>query len=213
MRHTRAGSAAAAAAAALAFAALLLAPLPVAALVLPGTANASDWALGRATFYGGKGDGFSIHEGSCEFGQVDPTVGTGWDIAALSDMDPEFEGSCGRCYEVACVPGTVVDGFGEELDRADACRNGSVVVRITDSCPCIKPENPESNKRWCCGDARQLDLSWRAFEKIGHAEKGVVGVRFRQVPCPTGPKAAAAAARPALLWTGLALLAAAAALL
>jgi hypothetical protein len=63
-------------------------------------------------------------------------------------MDPDFADSCGRCYEVACEPGTVVDGFGEELDRADACRNGSVVVRVTDSCPCVKPENPESNKRW-----------------------------------------------------------------
>lgn len=32
---------------------------------------------------------------------LDPNAGTGWDIAALSDSDPEYAGSCGRCYEGA----------------------------------------------------------------------------------------------------------------
>jgi hypothetical protein len=30
---------------------------------------------------------------------LDPNKGTGWDIAALSDTDPDYAGSCGRCYE------------------------------------------------------------------------------------------------------------------
>jgi hypothetical protein len=71
------------AAAALLAAALLTVAVPRPAAALPGAANISDWTAGRATFYG-QGDGFSIHEGSCEFGQVDPHAGTGWDIAALS---------------------------------------------------------------------------------------------------------------------------------
>jgi hypothetical protein len=29
-----------------------------------------------------------------------PDQGTGWDVAALSDLHPEYEGSCSRCYEV-----------------------------------------------------------------------------------------------------------------
>jgi rare lipoprotein A (peptidoglycan hydrolase) len=103
-------------------------------------------------------------------------------------------------------------------------------------------------------------MSWKAFERIGNPEKGVIPVRFRQVraaggevvdsrewanelgpcsaprrwggatfaaapetqrhrqvPCPTGPKAASAGARPARLLAAaaaaLSLLAATAALL
>jgi len=39
---------------------------------------------------------------------------------------PDGEGyrwpSCGRCYLVECVPGTVVDRYGEQLSRWDTCR-------------------------------------------------------------------------------------------
>lgn len=45
-------------------------------------AGASEWKTGRATFYGedhdGTNDGYSIHHGSCQFGDLDPEVGTGW---------------------------------------------------------------------------------------------------------------------------------------
>lgn len=40
----------------------------------------------------------------------------------------------------------------------------SVVVMVSDSCPCNHP-NP-SNSRWCCGQPH-LDLSWLAFKQIG----------------------------------------------
>lgn len=33
--------------------------------------------------------------------QLDQNKGTGWDVAALSDDDPYYAGSCGRCYEGA----------------------------------------------------------------------------------------------------------------
>ena len=39
------------------------------------------------------------------FGSLDTNL-----IAALSDADPEYAGSCGACYEVECAPGSVTDG-------------------------------------------------------------------------------------------------------
>jgi hypothetical protein len=44
------------------------------------------------------------------YGKLDPRMGTGWNIAALSDTDPDFEDSCGLCYEVVCHPRVVTDG-------------------------------------------------------------------------------------------------------
>jgi hypothetical protein len=29
------------------------------------------------------------------FGYLDPNKGTGWDIAAITDSDPDYYGSCG----------------------------------------------------------------------------------------------------------------------
>ncbi len=84
---------------------------------------------------------------------------------------------------------------------------------ITTTGPCHKPGNEYSNKRWCCGDDRHLDLSWKAFEKIGRVDKGVVGVKFRKVPCPTGPKGNAAPAISRLPWLALAIAAGLAAVL
>lgn len=43
--------------------------------------------------------------------------GTGWDITALSDVHPEYAGSCGRCYEVKCRNDGFKDGYGNWIDR------------------------------------------------------------------------------------------------
>lgn len=44
--------------------------------------KAQGWRTGRATHYGedhtGQTDGYSIHDGSCQFGNLDPNIGTGW---------------------------------------------------------------------------------------------------------------------------------------
>lgn len=59
------------------------------------------------------------------------------------------EGSCGRCYEVACRPGYVNDGYGHSMDRTHSCQGQkSVIVMITDTCPCYYPSNAYSNTRW-----------------------------------------------------------------
>ena len=44
----------------------------------------------------GEDGGACVHEGSCMFGKLDANSPTGYDIAALSDADPAFAGSCGR---------------------------------------------------------------------------------------------------------------------
>jgi len=47
--------------------------------------------------------------------------GTGWDIAALSDVHPDYKGSCGTCYEVKCKSDGIRDGFGNWIDRKGGC--------------------------------------------------------------------------------------------
>lgn len=40
----------------------------------------------------------------CRYSYLDPTVNKGWDVAALSDVAGDYQGSCGRCYEIGCAP-------------------------------------------------------------------------------------------------------------
>eukprot|EP00879_Flechtneria_rotunda_P015993 GHRR01016726.1.p1 GENE.GHRR01016726.1~~GHRR01016726.1.p1 ORF type:complete len:373 (+),score=77.90 GHRR01016726.1:674-1792(+) len=150
--------------------------------------------IASACYFPADNDGMSIHAGSCMFGNLDANKGTGWDIAALSDKDPDYAGSCGRCYEVACRPSTITDGYGNSLDRTGTCTGEkSVIVMVTDTCPCYYPGNAASNTRWCCGDNYHMDLSQWAFEKLGTTGAGVMGIYYKPVPCPSSPSAAAAA--------------------
>ncbi|KIZ00219.1 hypothetical protein MNEG_7740 [Monoraphidium neglectum] len=95
--------------------------------------QAAAWTTGRATFYGNEPWNWDIHHGSCGYGYIWPDQNTGWDIAALADSNSRYSGSCGRCYEVKCDPKWVRDGYGEEMDRSSVCREGSVIVRTTDT--------------------------------------------------------------------------------
>ncbi|KAL0029567.1 hypothetical protein WJX79_004717 [Trebouxia sp. C0005] len=143
----------------------------------------SDWQVGRATFYGT--DGWSIHQGSCGFYYIFQSEPLGWDVAAMSDANPLYPGSCGSCFEVKCNPISFTDGNGQEYDRTSACYNPdqSVVFRITDTCPCNYAANAASNKRWCCGDMTHYDMSIWAFEKLADTKWGVIGLQWRPVPC------------------------------
>ena len=62
----------------------------------------------------------------------------GWNVAALSDVDLMYPESCGTCIEIRCNPVVITDNYGSVLDRTKACFNpsASVVVRVTDTCPC-----------------------------------------------------------------------------
>lgn len=61
---------------------------------------------------------------------------------------------CSKCKEVRCKEMWFKDGYGQKLEREFSCfdRDASVVVTITDTCPCTFPGNYYSNRRWCCGD-------------------------------------------------------------
>ena len=145
----------------------------------------------KNTVYGDDG-GTTINQGSCEYYNLDFHKGTGWDIVALSDTAPDYSGSCGKCYEVQCVSAKFTDGYGAELDRTSTCRDGgkgerTVIVTVTDTCPCVYPSNQYSNKRWCCGDRPHIDLSTQAFRKLGNTAEGVMAARWRRVACPDRP--------------------------
>jgi len=161
--------------------------LVLAVLALTAFQAANAWSTGRATFYGK--DGWTIHYGSCGYNYLDEHVGTGWDVTAISDRAPDFSGSCGKCKEVKCKKMSFKDGYGATLDRNGACYDdqASVVVTITDTCPCHYPGNSYSNKRWCCGDMYHLDMSIWAFEKLADTKLGVIAVEYRDVPCSHKP--------------------------
>jgi hypothetical protein len=61
-------------------------------------------------------------------------------------------------HHTCCALHRTQDGYGATLDRNGACfdQEASVVVTITDTCPCHYPGNYHSNKRWCCGDMYHL---------------------------------------------------------
>ncbi|PSC67673.1 U6 snRNA phosphodiesterase [Micractinium conductrix] len=150
--------------------------------------------MGAGATYYGLGE-WSIHTGACGLGYQYKNVGTGWDVAAVADASPEFQGSCGRCYEVRCDPrAPLIDGEDHAFDRSSVCKEGaaSVVVRTVDACPCEYPANAYSNKRWCCGDhsdtqGTHFDMSVWSFEKLADTKWGVAGVQFRRVPCTHVP--------------------------
>jgi hypothetical protein len=144
-----------------------------------------DWKTARATWYDDR-PGMSVHSGSCLFGYLGDNFGGqgNWHVAAINDGNPSFQGSCGTCFEVRCNPADVKDSFGEVLSRRDSCASRDPIkVIITDNCPCTKPENAHSNKRWCCGDMDHLDMGVWAFRKLADPGIGVIGVQYRPVPC------------------------------
>jgi hypothetical protein len=114
----------------------------------------------------------------------------------VADASPQLHDggrACGRCYELQCVGAHVPDarspgGFAARCGSACGAASASVSVRVTDSCPCAYPPNEASNRRWCCGDVPHFDLSAWAFDKLASSRAaGVLGVRFRRVPCaPAG---------------------------
>eukprot|EP00879_Flechtneria_rotunda_P007961 GHRR01008341.1.p1 GENE.GHRR01008341.1~~GHRR01008341.1.p1 ORF type:complete len:252 (+),score=63.02 GHRR01008341.1:248-1003(+) len=158
-------------------------------LVCSLTPVTAQWRSGRATFYGNEPWYWSIHHGSCGEGYLWPDEGTGWDVAALSDQHPDYAGSCGRCYEIKCDNSGIKDGYGDYLDRDGACTDpdASVILTISDTCPCQYSANYFSNKRWCCGDMDHFDVSVWAFQKLTNMKWGVVPIQYRQVDCGQQP--------------------------
>ncbi|KAG1666102.1 hypothetical protein FOA52_010892 [Chlamydomonas sp. UWO 241] len=169
-----------------------------------------NWHEGRATRYGNLDDPWTIHYGSCGYYYLDADVATGWDIAALGDSNWGYNGQCGICFEVACSNMAFTDGYGSYLDRNDACydSSASVVVQITDSCQCKYPSNAYSNKRWprlvagwllggCCVHADAVaELDPQVLLQLAASKWGVIGIKFRQVPCSYQPEKKAVSDNP-----------------
>jgi hypothetical protein len=137
----------------------------------------------------------TVHTGSCEFGFLGERFGgsNNWMVAAMNDGNKDFSGSeqgsqCGTCYEIQCDARDFYDGYGTLIHRKTACNRetGSFMVTITDTCPCSKPGNEYSNKRWCCGDLPHFDLGVWAFKRMADPTIGVIGIKYRKVTCSTG---------------------------
>ena len=121
-------------------------------------------AGGRATHYGG-GDaiGSSLDAGSCMMKIEGPKY-----VAAAACAGSGNTDKCGQCYEVMCVDGPTRGLNNSRFGGGpSACRDPgrkSVVVQVTDSCPCNYPRNQASNSMWCwcvgCISAA-LHRAWR----------------------------------------------------
>jgi cullin-associated NEDD8-dissociated protein 1 len=86
---------------------------------------AQDWKLGRATYFGapfefsklfdpyrGKASFGMLKFGSCGFTDLMPNGDTFLPferdaVAASADTNPDYPGSCGRCYAMRCKEGLV----------------------------------------------------------------------------------------------------------
>ncbi|KAG2442669.1 hypothetical protein HXX76_002752 [Chlamydomonas incerta] len=153
----------------------------VLALAFLGAASAdAGWIPARSTWFD---IGPDLSRANCHFSWTP----TGRDVGAFSDQMDGFSSSCGRCYEVKCRNSQITDGYGQSMDRSNACFDEakSVIITIADACPCRYPNNEYSNQRWCCGDMNHVDLSREAFEQIADLGLGVIGLYMREVDCGT----------------------------
>lgn len=144
------------------------------------------WREARATWYGGPQgpgpDGMSIHTGSCKYGKISNHFISAWQTNGGYDWG--LTDKCGQCFEVMCVDGATRGHDWSDLGPWGGCQSSgvkSVIVMISDSCPCHHPN--ESNKRWCCGDRTHLDLSYAAFDQIALRHRGVVDLKVRPASC------------------------------
>eukprot|EP00217_Crustomastix_stigmatica_P011596 CAMPEP_0183789006 /NCGR_PEP_ID=MMETSP0803_2-20130417/151_1 /TAXON_ID=195967 /ORGANISM="Crustomastix stigmata, Strain CCMP3273" /LENGTH=253 /DNA_ID=CAMNT_0026033159 /DNA_START=37 /DNA_END=798 /DNA_ORIENTATION=+ len=147
-----------------------------------------NWRDARATWYGGPSgpgpDGMDITKGSCGYG----AEGLGNHFVTALNTDGGYDwgltDKCGQCFEVMCVDGNTRGTEYASLGPWKGCKEAgihSVVVKVTDSCPCHHPNG--SNKRWCCGDAFHFDLSYAAFDAIAFRDRGVVDLKVREISC------------------------------
>lgn len=57
-----------------------------------------------------------LHVRPTQYIQKDEPLG--WDVAAMTDVHPEYQDSCGLCYELACDSTWTSDGYGASLHVA-----------------------------------------------------------------------------------------------
>ena len=91
-----------------------------------------------------------------------------------------FTSACGMCIELACV-GPAAPA--SPAPAGDFCSTSTVVVQVTDACPCVHVQNLDSNERNCCGDADHFDLSVEAFSALAPLSLGIIASAYRRVAC------------------------------
>ena len=106
-------------------------------------------------------------------------------ISAVNTRGMTYTMTIGTCILVTCVNGPT-RGLPYSTYPYPGCKagNNSVLVQITDSCPCL--QNP-SNAINCCTDPfvqRHLDLATPAFTQIAEESAGIVDVLYQQIDCP-----------------------------
>jgi hypothetical protein len=55
------------------------------------------WTPGRATMYAAPYDPWQLGMGACQYGYLDRSKCTGWDVAALSDQFPGYNHGTKNC--------------------------------------------------------------------------------------------------------------------
>jgi len=67
-------------------------------------------------------------------------------VAALADVNPDFPGSCGRCYEVKCLPGLLLGNNHSPISLSEFYNMAGVRTDVKDSFGRHFPGNPYSDK-------------------------------------------------------------------
>lgn len=161
-------------------------------------AQTSSWAAGVSTAYGptdslhsdyNTGTGFCWTEDSyrpdipCFDSISSPNY-----ISAVNTQGMTYTQTIGTCIVVTCVNGPT-RGLPYSTYPYPGCLpgNNSVLVQITDSCPCSQGPSNAIN---CCNNPlsspRHLDLSTTAFTQIAEESAGIVDVLYQQINCPPG---------------------------
>ena len=91
---------------------------------------------------------------------------------------PDLKDVRGRSF-----PGALSDRFIGAKCWNDT--DGSIVVRITDTCPCHRPEAQGGYNAPCCGPNPHFDLSYWAWSRLAHPLYGNMVIQFRPVNCST----------------------------
>ena len=133
-----------------------------------------------------------LRTGACGLGYQYKNVGTGWDVAAVADASPEFQGSCGWAHTRG-VPAGIPSGSGPSARRPTTRPPVPLPARLPACLPLRQP--PSLHHRSACGlppcsrcyevrcDPRAplIDGEDHAFDRSSVCKEGAASVVVRTV--------------------------------